>query len=242
MLMLIAAGLLSASGCDETNHFVPSSPAVVTGNGVVVEQQRPIGPFTKVDLRGVGILYIRQGAATELYIRAEENLLEYLKTEVRAGELQIRKDADTLLNLHPIEYHLTVTDIRRVALTGAGGVRGLHLDTDLLTVLRTGVGSIEFVDLNATELEIEIFGLGEVILSGAVQRQTVRLRSMSSYDGRDLESAEAELSIGSIGSATVRVRDRLDATIDGSGSVFYIGDPLVTSHIRGSGEVVQIGG
>jgi hypothetical protein len=51
----------------------------------------------------------------------------------------------------------------------------------------------------------------------------------------------ADVRIGSGGSATVRVQDHLSATINGSGNVYYLGDPIVESSISGSGGVVKIG-
>jgi hypothetical protein len=160
---------------------------------------------------------------------------------VQAGELRIWKDGVTLWNTRPIEFHLTVVDLERAALTGAGQIRGSNLDTGALELLLSGVGSVEFVDLNALTLDVESSGVGDVILSGSVQEQTVKLRRMGNYDGRDLESAEADVLIADGGSATVRVRDHLKSTIHGSGSVYYIGDPVVDSNIHGSGDVVKIG-
>ena len=44
-----------------------------------------------------------------------------------------------------------------------------------------------------------------------------------------------------IGSATVRVSERLVARIESSGSVYYIGNPEVEATINGTGSVEQIG-
>jgi hypothetical protein len=239
---LLLAGVLSAAGCDDAESIVSTPSLVVNGNGHVVEEPRALGGCTSVDLNGVGVLYIRQGAREELYIRAEENLLEYLKTDVQAGRLLIWKDFVTLLNTRPIEYHLTVVDLQRVALSGAGRIQGSDLDTGSLALSLSGAGSVELVNLNASGLDVDVSGVGGAILSGSVQEQTIRLRSMGNYNGRDLDSADAEVLIGSLGSATVRVRDRLNATIDSAGFVYYIGDPVVSSDIRGSGEVVRIEG
>lgn len=243
VLLLPAAGaVLFAAACSEPEHIIYSTPAVVDGNGMVVEESRAIGAFSRLDLRGVGNLYIQQGAREELRIRAEENLLGYLRTDVQAGELVIWKDGATLRNTRPIEYHLTVVNLERVALTGAGQIRGSNLDTGALALLQSGAGGIELVNLNAPRADIGSSGVGDVILSGSVPEQTVRLRGLGRYDGRHLASIVADVRIESMGSATVRVRDHLRATVSGSGNVYYIGNPIVESSTSGPGGVVQIGG
>jgi len=241
-VLLLAAAALFGAACSDSHHVVSSGPAMVQGNGNVVEESRAVGAFTRIHLQGVGNLYVRQGAREELRVRAEENLLEYLKTETRAGELVIWKDGGTLLNTAPIEYHLTLVDLERAALAGAGRIEGSDLHTGVLTLRLSGVGSIELANLTASGLDVESSGVGDVTLSGSTQEQSIRLSGLGNYNGDALASVEADVLIARSGSATVRVRDRLTATINGSGNIYYIGDPTVDSSISGSGRVERIGG
>jgi hypothetical protein len=241
VLLLAAGAVLFATACDDHDTVFDPLPDVVHGDGNVVEESRPVGGFSSVDHGGVGDLYIQSGAREQLRVRAEENLLEYLMTEVQAGELVIWKKGVTLFNTRPIEYDLTVGNLDRVALTGAGQIHASNLDTGPLEVELSGTGDIEFVDLNAPSLDVETSGVGDVAVSGSVHTQTIRLGGMSNYDGRDLTSSMAEVLIAYGGSATLRVQDHLTVTIRGSGNVYYIGDPIIDSTITGSGTLVKIG-
>lgn len=242
-LMLFVAATVLAVSCSESNRVTRSGwPDAVEGNGNVVDQPRAVGGISRINHGGVGTLIIRQGAHEELMVRAEENLLDYLHTETQSGQLTIWKEGLTLRNNAPIEYHLTVTSLDRLELTGAGNVQGSNLDTGSLMLRLTGVGGVEIFELSATALEVETSGVGGVTLSGSVHEQEIRLGGLGSYDGRHLTSSVADVTISRGGSATVRVEDHLTATIRGSGNVYYIGDPVVVSSISGSGEVVQIGG
>jgi hypothetical protein len=241
-LLLVAGAMLLAAACSDSDRIFHSTPGVVHGDGNVVEESRAIGACSSLDHGGVGIVQIQQGVGEQLRVRAEENLLDYLNTDMQGGELVIWKDGVTLLNTRPIEYDLTVVDLDRVALTGAGQIQASNLDTGPLALKLSGAGNIELVDLNAPRLDVDASGVGDVILSGSVQEQTIRLRGMGNYDGRDLTSAMADVQIAYGGSATVRVQDHLTVTINGSGNVYYIGNPIVDSSINGSGAVVKIGG
>jgi hypothetical protein len=241
-LLPAAAAVLLAAACSDSDYTLNATPAAVQGNGNVVEESRPIGAFSGLDFRGVGTVYIEQGARQQLQVRAEENLIDHLRTDVQSGELVIWKDAATLVNTRPIEYHLTVVDLDRVRLAGAGQIEASDLDTGPLALQLSGVGGVELVNLQAPSLDVESTGVGDLNLSGSVQEQTVRLRNMGEYDARHLTSNVADVLVANWGSATVRVRDRLRVRINGSGSVYYIGDPIVDSSGSGSGDVVQIGG
>ena len=240
LMIVAAAGMLFAAACHDADRIIRSTPAVVHGDGNVVEEAQTIGSFRNIDLQGVGILHIQQGSREELVIRAEANLLEYLRTDTQGGHLLIWKDPVTLFNTRPIEYYLTVVDLEQVTLSGAGTIEGAVFDTDSLSLRLTGAGNIEFVNLTASALDIRASGVGDIILSGSAQEQAIELRGVGSYDGRELDSAEADVLLNSGGSATVQVRDRLRATINGIGSVYYIGDPVVETSGSGSGNVIKL--
>ena len=57
------------------------------------------------------------------------------------------------------------------------------------------------------------------------------------YLGRELLSEEAKVRIGGSGSARLHASVKLDASIAGSGSVIYSGNPEVKQHTLGSGTV-----
>lgn len=240
--VLLLLAVLTSIACSDTHHVIRPAPIVVDGDGIVVEETRPVPECVGVTLEGFGQLYIQQGSRTELTIRAESNLMEYLQAEVQGGNLVIWKDGATLVNTYPIEYHLTVADLQEAALTGAGGIHGNDIAAGHLSLRLTGVGSIEFVNLTAQSLDVEDSGVGDVTVSGAVAHQTIELKSFGNYDGAGLESDRADVQILNTGSATVRVRDSLNATINGSGSVYYIGNPSITTTITGPGTIVALGG
>ena len=62
------------------------SPSI-KGNGNIVEEKREIEPFDEIKVsRGIN-LYITQCDTTELLIRADENLIDVIETEVLGGVL-----------------------------------------------------------------------------------------------------------------------------------------------------------
>ena len=47
----------------------------IVGSGNVVEELRPVVPFSSVALSGLGTVLIRQGGTPSLTVRAEDNII-----------------------------------------------------------------------------------------------------------------------------------------------------------------------
>jgi len=222
-----------------------STPTIVFGSGVVAQENRTVIGITGVVLAGEGNLYIEQGAAEELIVTAEDNLLPYILTEVRGGILEIRTRSNVDLRPSlPIEYRLTVVSLDSVLLSGVGDITVSDLVTPQLSLRRSGIGSVEVTNLDVDELDVVLSGMGDFDISGTVDLQRVNVTGLGDYDARDLVSLDAVISIvgNANQTATVRVSDMLTVTINGNGRVFYIGDPFVDANITGSGSVQQIPG
>lgn len=233
--LLLAALLLVTPGC--------LGYKTVIGSGRVAEETREVSDFTEVELATVGTLYIERGERTSLRIEGDDNLFRYLETEVRGNTLEIEsRDRVSLVPREPLYFTLTVTDLESAVLSGLGGIEIPDaLDVPKLSIRISGGGSVEVEDLTAERFDVEITGLGDLYVDeGQVGAQDVLISGGGNYRARGLESDTAEIRVTGLGSATVWVRDELDVTISGGGSVRYIGSPSVSQSVTGLGRVEQI--
>lgn len=192
----------------------------VRGSGTVTAEARNVAPFSAIDVAGIGELVISQGEAEGLTVETDDNLHAVVVSEVRDGTLYLDFSSEvTVLSLSRIRFTLTVRELERITLSGAATIRVQDLDGAQLTVDNSGVGA--------------------VIVSGAVQEQHVTLSGAGSYDGAALASDRATVDLSGVGSVVVNVRERLDATLSGAGSVEYIGTPEVHTSGGGLGTIRQ---
>jgi hypothetical protein len=245
ILAVILAGLVFGCGGGGGGGGDTSTSTDVFGSGTLAEENRTVIGITGVVLAGEGSLQIEEGAAEELIVSAEDNLLPFILTEVQGGILEIRTQRNIDLEpTLPIEYRLTVVSLESVLLSGVGGIKVSDLMIPQLSLRLSGVGNVEVTNLEADELDAVHSGVGSFDISGTVDLQSVNITGLGDYDARDLASLDAVISI--VGNdnqtATVRVSDMLTVTINGNGTVFYIGDPVVDANITGSGSVQQIPG
>lgn len=240
------ASLALLCGCGGGNPVAPLVPDDGHSHHAIVEETRALNGVCGVAL-DVNVLYdlrIEQGATETLWLRADEALLRYLETPVRDGILELTYPFDVSQASRPplpIEAVLTVTDLEDVELRDGGRITASGLAVGALAVRSRGAGEIFAYDLSAGRLDVAVLGYGPVRLEGTVDRQRARLAGRGAYEAAGLASRQATVEVSHAGSATVRVSERLEAIIGGSGSIYYFGDPDVESRITGSGEVVRLG-
>jgi len=191
----------------------------VAGSGKIVTEPRTVSDFSSVALSGSGQVIVEQTGTESLTVTTDDNLLPYIKTEVRNGTLELGFK-DPMTNVDPtkdIVFKLTVKKLEGLEISGSGKADVKGLDQDHLQVRISGSGDVRGQGI-ANDLELRISGSG-------------------SYQGEELKSKQATVGVSGSGSATVSASDALNANVSGSGSVAYVGDPRVTQSVSGSGSV-----
>ena len=184
----------------------------------VTSESRNVSGFEEVELQGVGNLSIQQTGSESLTVEAEEDVLRKIRTEVENNRLIIGPEPNTSIQTtQPINYELTVEDLKALKMSGSGNVNA--------------------EDISSDELAVTISGAGDVKISGNADNQDIDISGSGNYQAEDLESKEVKVDVGGSGSAVVNVSDELNAEVSGIGSVEYIGDPAVNQYVSGVGRV-----
>jgi hypothetical protein len=262
--MAALAVAISTLACEVSTPGAGGSAGTVVGSGAVVEETRTVNGISGVELAMPGTLHVETGSSEALRIEAEDNLLAYITTEVRAGTLVINTQSGTnLRSTRPMNYYLTVTELDRVADSSSGDIQASDLKAGRFSISISSSGNLSMGNLQCSSLEVEISSSGDVnlggltadtlsvrvnssgnldIAGGQVQRQDIAISSSGEYHSKNLASAEAQVQLNSSGSATIRVSDRLRGTLSSSGNVYYIGSPEVDMTQTSSGRAVRING
>ena len=258
VIPIAALALIFGLGCTLV-ELATSSRQTVRGSGRVIEQSRDIDVVHGVNLATLGTLTIELGDETALWISAEDNILPYITTEVRAGVLFIETEPRTnLRTTRPVRYTLTVVSLDEIFASSSGDIIAPDLEAETfslnlsssgdvtlgnltcerLTAVVSSSGSAEIAGATGDALDVALSSSGKLTLrGGAFERQTVRLSSSGDYDARRVRTRQADLTLSSSGSASVWVEESLDASLSSSGGVRYAGDPVVDWSSSSSGTV-----
>jgi hypothetical protein len=105
----------------------------------------------------------------------------------------------------------------------------------------SGSGEVELT-INITETaDFGVSGSGKINASGSAQSVKTSISGSGKVLAADLETDRCQVRISGSGDVEINVKSELDATISGSGSVSYRGNPKkVNSNSSGSGKVRKI--
>lgn len=231
--------VLVSSACG----VVPVLNSTIEGSGNIITKERTVSGFDRVTLSGFGEVSVEQGAEESLTVSTDDNILPYVRTEVRNNTLILDfDDKGRNRGYNPtdgIKFNLVVKDLNRIDISGAGSFKVDELETDNLRVDLSGAGSLEIGGLTASELVVHQSGAGTVFVSGQVKGQELAHSGVGTYHAADLESETAIIDISGAGSATVWATESLDIQISGLGSVIYYGNPRIVQNISGLGKLVS---
>jgi hypothetical protein len=217
-LTLAAVGIApsaSASHSMMNRLFGPS----IQGSGTVRTQTRTVGAFDAIRASDAIDLDLRIGPQLAVTVEADDNLLDTVRTQVRGGTLVVDSTGHWSSTRNPV-VHVTVPVLGRLETSGSGdaNLQGLAADA----------------------LEITLNGSGKVAASGTVRQLDAAIEGSGDADLKNLVATRASVRVEGSGDATVSARELLDATIDGSGNIRYVG-PLrsIAMHVNGSGEILR---
>jgi len=236
IFILIAAAMF-LSGC-----FLPMRMTRVIGSGEVITETRRVSNFSAVELSGIGTLIITQGDEETLQITAEENIMQYLRSDIKGKNLVL--GVQDLVSIDPREdiiYQLTVTDLERIETSGLGNIEIGSLETSDLDLEISGSGNVTIDDLQAEQFKLEVSGLGNIDISGKVDSQRAELSGAGSYEAGMLYSDDARVRISGTGHATVWAENELDVEISGMGTLKYFGSPTLNTEMSGAGSIESLG-
>ena len=216
---------------------------ITRGSGNLITESRSVSNLNRVNLSGSGEVVITQSGEESLTVETDDNIMQYVTTEVRGGTLYLGFDTKRVKSISPtrLRFDLNVKDLVGLKVSGSGDITSASLDTNRLDVGVSGSGDVRIDSLTAEEVEVRISGSGEVELAGEVTGQDVTISGSGKYRGGDLRSETVSLTISGSGDATLWATESLEARLTGSGSVNYYGNPKTDVSGSGSGKVRGLG-
>ncbi len=179
--------------------------AQVRGSGDVVKQERSVGSFHGVSVSGGIDLKIQQGSKTALVVETDDNLQEYILSEVEDGVLRVYvKKNSKIQHRTSMKAHVTVVDIKKISASGGGDVASVSMiNADELGISLSGGGDLAF-ELTANKAKYNLSGGGDAAVEGDVKEVGVSLSG-----GGDL------VMDGQLGMVKLSLSGGGDAVIDG---------------------------
>ncbi len=221
-----------------------STSQEIIGSGKIVNEKRSVRGFNKVVVSGTANVYLSQTDEESLTIVADDNIINYISSEVGGDTLHIDQKMSSNMRLvktsKPINYYITVKDLKEISLLGSGNVATqgpLNVKDISITINGAVTGNVE---VNAHRVTTDLSGSAEFTIKGQADSQEINISGTGNYNGAGLICKIARVDVSGLGKVVVNAEDNLIVRISGAGSIFYIGKPKVQETISGSGRLEQI--
>ncbi len=206
------------------------------GGGAVLES-RATAAFDRIHLAGPADLVFTVGERHAVVVEAEPALQARIRIRTSGGELHFDYGPGRLQTRHPLRFHVSAPHLAGLTLDGNGDTRVGPLTAHAFSIAARGSGDVTLDAIDTRQLTIDHEGAGDLRVVGHCQRLTLAAADAGELDLSRLSCDQARLRLAGTGDVRTRVRDRLDATLTGSGDLIVIGRPSVTAQSLGIGEL-----
>ena len=212
----------------------------VQGSGKLKTEERTLSIFKEVFLTSSANIILMQGAEQKIKIEAEDNILQYIKTNVSNNKLSVSSE-NNISPTKAINIYITIKEITSLELTGSGNISVEKiLNSPSLNLKNIGSGNIT-ASIKVEALDIIISGSGNIYLDGNAKETEIKINGSGKLNGKELIVFNCKVNLSGSGDCTIDVNNRLNADLSGSGNVFIVKEPeSLYGNCVGSGKVMLI--
>jgi hypothetical protein len=185
------------------------------------DQVRNTPAFTAISVQGPISVAVNAGKAQSLTVRGDPTFIKDLVSEVVDGELRLR--------LRDKNYkHKSWKEDPLVVITMPA----------LSAVDVEGAGEIKLNQIRGERLDVNYRGAGSMNINGEVKTFRMKADGVGEVDAKALLANDVDVRFRGVGDVKVYARNRLDAVVQGMGSLTYYGKPrTVNKKASGIGSV-----
>lgn len=213
----------------------------VKGNGNMTTITRTTSDYDGIKCSGSFDYVLVAGNEGKITLEGEENLLEYIITEVKDGNLIVKTENNISLSSSlnkTIKITIPFKDISEVALAGSGDLWSEDVITaDELEVSMAGSGDVKLT-IEANSVEGKVAGSGDLTLKGKTNDLEAEVAGSGNFHGFDLVANNVAVAVSGSGEMDVVCTENLKARVAGSGDIKYKGNPKKEdTKVAGSGRI-----
>lgn len=217
---IFSGGTVISIGAGGTQVFHAGGGHMVIGSGKGIVQARDlVGSFDSLEVTGSAGIDVRRGDRCTIEVHGEDNLVDFLETELVGSTLQVGIKRGVNFTSHlPLKVVATAPAVSEVDLSGSGDVRLSGLDQD--------------------ELRVELRGSGDVVADGRASTVSLALQGSGDIDTKRLQARKATIKLHGSGDVRAFASEEAKVRLHGSGDVTVKGRPKVRdSKVAGSGDI-----
>lgn len=200
----------------------------IKGDGNVVTIERNTGDYDALRVGGFYEVELVEGDEGKITLSGEENILEYIETEVRGGTLTIKSRDNMQLKTSfgkKVFITIPVQSIDAIRLSGSGRLYSdLNLKADNFKVHTSGSRNVALT-VNTNNIKVISSGSSTIELDGTAAQISVTSSGSSNLRAYELKTDTAEITSSGSSNIRISVEEKIDVKSSGSSNIKYRGNP-----------------
>ncbi|MEQ1606427.1 MAG: head GIN domain-containing protein [Pyrinomonadaceae bacterium] len=176
----------------------------VKGSGNTATDARNASGFKGVEVGGVFQVEVNAQKEFGVEVEADDNLLQYIRTDVRNGVLYI-ETSHKISPTSPIRVRVNAPEIE-------------HLDV-------SGVANVTANNIKTGEFGIDSSGTSKVTVSGEARKLTVDVSGATKIDAENFQVGDATVDASGASSVLLNITGELKADASGASKILFTGTP-----------------
>ena len=216
-----------------------SKGQVVVGISNIISQEKQLSAYDRIEVLGSYDVIFTDGEVGKIKIKAPDNILPLIQTEVSDGLLRIDTGKNRYKLKEPIIIYVPVDSrLKQVVIKGSADIyTEKNLETKALEVDVYSSGDVR-LQVDASSLALKIDGSGDIRVGGKTDNLSININGSGDVEVPNLKAEKAAISISGSGDVSAHVTEDVDISIAGSGDVTIKGNPKkIKQKINGSGRV-----
>lgn len=214
----------------------------IKGNGNITTETRNTSDYDGISVSGSFKVTLVSGNEGKINITGDENLLEYVVTEVESGNLKIKMRKNfNISSTRRVEVTIPVEQIESLIMSGSGSITATtEIKASTFTTVQSGSGMIN-LNINTRNLESTLSGSGHLTLSGVTENFEITLSGSGKIDSRKMNSDNVSAQVSGSGNINITTSQSIKAIVSGSGQIHYSGNPKnIQEKVSGSGGIYKV--
>ncbi len=209
-------------------------------DGPIETQKRTLSDFNSIFFGDVGNLHISQGNEYSFIMKGQRVILDKVDLSVENNNLIIQLNECFNGDGYSLDIFITAPEIVNIEMSGIGTVTTeTPLSADVFSLKLSGVSEMNSLEIEADSMTTYHLGTGTIQYSGNTRAHTILSSGVGEIKADNLTTKTTEVTSNTTGDTYVNVSEKLIATLNNTGNVYYKGSPEITKEETGTGRVIN---
>ena len=184
-----------------------------------------VSHFESIGIDTFADVVIQKGNTESIRIESKENMGHIVVTKIEDKRLWITVKNDSFDVIPYAVIYVTYKTLSGLVVNHSGNVTAKEpIEGGFLGVIQNGKGHID-LHVDVSTLDATITKTGSLKISGPADKAHILNTGPGTFDGIDLETSEAKVTIKDSGGVSLHVEDELHAALEGDGNLMLKGEP-----------------